>query len=61
MKKRLKKWVKVTIIVLFLLFYIYIIIGWFTRKEIIITETKNYKCIGFKVMQICHGDDYDVK
>lgn len=61
MKLKLKKWVKVVLIFLFLMFWGFIIIGWFTKKEVVITEGKNYTCVGFKVIQLCSGVDYDIK
>ena len=58
-KLKLKLWVKVVLYILFLILLSYIIISLFNKKEVVITEGKNYTCYGSKIFQICNGVDYD--
>lgn len=56
---RLKKWVKVILNMIFIILLIYIIVSLFTKKEVIITEGKNYTCYGSKILQVCSGKTYE--
>lgn len=58
-KLRLKKWVKVIIYLVIVITIIITIKDLFTKKEVIITEGKNYTCVGNKILQVCSGKDYD--
>ena len=60
-KLKLKLWVKVVLYILFLMLLSYIIISLFNKKEVIITEGKNYTCHGSKIFQVCSGVDYDAR
>lgn len=60
-KLKLKWWVKVVLYILFLIILSYIIISLFKTKEVVITEGKNYTCYGSKLLQVCHGVDYDAR
>lgn len=60
-KLKLKLWVKVVLYILFLILLSYIIISLFNKKEVVITEGKNYTCYGSKIFQICNGVDYDAR
>lgn len=59
--KKLKRWVKVVLYILFLILLSYIIISLFTNKTVTITEGKNYTCYGSKILQVCSGVDYDAR
>ena len=52
---KLRKWVKVVL----LLVFIYSFISLFTRKEIVKETGKDYTCVGSKLLQICSGKDYE--
>lgn len=52
---KLRKWVKVVS----LLFIFYIIISFFTNKEVVIEEGKNYTCYGSRILQVCSGKTYE--
>ena len=58
-KLKLKRWVKVVIYIMILIILSYIIISFFNKKEVIITEGKNYTCYGAKIFQVCSGTTYD--
>lgn len=58
-KMRLKRWVKVMLYIIIVITIIITIKDLFTRKEIIITEGKNYTCNGNFLIQVCAGIDYD--
>lgn len=60
-KLKLKWWVEVVSYILFLILLSYIIISLFTKKTVTITEGKNYTCYGSKLLQVCHGVDYDAR
>ena len=60
-KLRLKRWVKVAIYLLIIFILIIIIKDLFTKKEVIITEGKNYTCNGNFILQVCNGVDYDAR
>ena len=60
-KLKLRLWVKVVLYILFLILLSYIIISLFNKKEVVITEGKNYTCYGSKIFQICNGVDYDAR
>lgn len=60
-KLRLKKWVKVMIYLIIVITIIIIIKDLFTRKEVIITEGKNYTCNGNFLLKVCSGTDYDAR
>ena len=57
---RLRRWVKVVINILIIIILMIIIKDLFKKKEVIITEGKNYICYG-SIIQVCAGEDYDVK
>lgn len=58
-KMKLRKWVKVVLLVLFLLLIVYVIISLFTRKEVVQEYGKNYTCHGSIILQVCYGETYD--
>ena len=58
-KLKLKRWVKVVIYIIILIILSYIIISFFNKKEVIITEGKNYTCYGSKLLQVCSGTTYE--
>ena len=57
--------IKINVIILFLFLnrfvitFIITIKDLFTRKEVIITEGKNYTCNGNFLIQVCAGKDYE--
>lgn len=60
-KLQLKWWVKVVMYILFLILLSYIIVSLFKKKEVIITEGKNYTCYGSFIFQVCSGINYEVE
>lgn len=58
-KLKLKRWVRVVIYIIVLIILSYIIISFFNKKEVIITEGKNYTCHGSKLLQVCSGTTYE--
>ena len=58
-KLKLKKWVKVVIYLVIVITFIITIKDLFTKKEVIITEGKNYTCNGNFLIQVCRGKDYE--
>lgn len=60
MKLKLKRWVKVVMFSLFMFVLFLIIHDLRTHKTIINEVGKHYTCYG-SVIQICSGEDYDVK
>ena len=58
-KKKLKRWVKVVLYFIIVITIIIILKDLFTKKEVIITEGKNYTCHGNFIFQVCGGIDYD--
>ena len=57
MKKiRLRKWVKVTLLILTILLLIAIVYQLFTKKTIYTTPAGSYECNG-GIVQVCHGSE----
>ena len=60
MKLKLRRWVKVVILFLFV-FVLGLIVNDFKNHKTIINEVgKHYTCYG-RVIQVCSGESYDIK
>lgn len=57
---KLRKWVRVLIVIIFLLLLFIIVKDIFTRKTITITEGKKYTCYG-SIVKVCNGINYDIE
>ena len=60
-KLRLKKWVKVVLYLICIIVIVITIKDMFTKKEVVITEGKNYTCNGNFILKVCSGSDYDAR
>lgn len=58
-KLKIKKWVKVVLYFIIVIAIVIILKDLFTKKEIIITEGKNYTCHGNFIFQVCSGRTYE--
>ena len=60
MKLKLRRWVKV-VLYLLLIFVMIVILNDLTKHKTIINEVgKSYVCYG-SVIQVCRGENYDIK
>ena len=60
-KLKLKRWVLVVAYFILVIISIYVVVSLFTTKTTVITEGKHYTCHGSWILQVCSGENYDIK